>query len=67
MTTRLEIDLSDEEAAALDRFRAAHPRPYTPAQAARLLIRDQLIAMSDLPLPRANRSRWAGGRRRRGP
>lgn len=63
VTYPLLIQINDEERAALKRFMAAHPRKYSEAQAARLLLRDQLVAMGDLALPRANRGRAAGNKK----
>lgn len=60
---QITLTLNAVEEAALMRFIAQHARPYTPEMAARLLLRDALIGIGDLPLPGSNRSRWAGGRR----
>jgi hypothetical protein len=56
-TTALLIQLNADERAALQRFRDKHPRDYSEAQAARLLLRDALIGIGDLPLPRENRGK----------
>jgi hypothetical protein len=61
---KIEIELNPEEAAAFEAFRQGHGRLYTEPTAARLLVRDELTRMGLLPLPRQNRSRWAGKRRK---
>lgn len=61
ITTPLLVGLNAEEREALARARAQHrDGSLSEAQFARLLIRDGLIAMGILALPRANRGRRAG-------
>jgi len=68
-TTPLLIQLDAEERAALRQAQAGHPRPYSEAQMARLLLRDALIGLGDLKMLRANRGRAAGDllKRKKGP
>jgi hypothetical protein len=63
-TYPLLIQLSEDERAALERVRAEGFPSASLAAMARKLIRDDLVRQGVLPLPRENRSRWAGGKRR---
>lgn len=57
-TTNVLISrLSADERAALTKFRESLPEDPGEGEAARMLIRDQLIAMGDLPLGTANRGK----------
>lgn len=62
-TKPLLISISWPELEALRRFKASQPQPISDAQAVRLLMREQLIAMGDLPLGSANRGRAAGNKK----
>lgn len=57
--TELKIVLQPDEFAALEAGRKQHGRIYTAEMFARLLIRDELIRMGLLGLPRENRSKGA--------
>lgn len=49
-TPHLPVSLDREERAALAKFISSRPDALTDAEAARILIRDALIAMGDLSL-----------------
>lgn len=62
-TKPLLIQISWPELQALKRFKASQPEPISDAEAVRLLMREQLIGMGDLPLGNANRGRAAGNKK----
>lgn len=57
------VFLDDDERAALERFIGSQGEPMTVAQATRRLLRDALIGIGDMPLPKENRG--PGARRSR--
>lgn len=59
----VRVQLDEDERAALRKFIASRSELLTEAEAVRLLLRDALIGIGDLPLGRQNRSRWAGRRK----
>lgn len=63
ITKPLLISISWPELEALRKFKASQSEPLSDAQAARLLMREALIAMGDLPLGEANRGRTAGNKK----
>lgn len=62
-TVALQLVLTREEHDALVKAAHGHTTPHPEGLMARLLIRDALIGMGLLALPRINRSKWAGRRR----
>lgn len=62
-TKPLLIQISGPELEALRKFRASRSEPLSDAQAARLLMREALIGMGDLPLSDENRGRAAGNKK----
>lgn len=63
LTKPLLIQISWPELEALRKFKASQPGELSDAQAARMLMREALIGMGDLPLPSENRGRAAGNKR----
>jgi hypothetical protein len=56
----ITVQLSADEHAALERARIECFPNASLAAMARKLIRDDLVRQGLMPLPRENRSRWAG-------
>ena len=64
-TKPLTIQISWPELQALRKFKASQPEGLSDAQAARMLMREALIGMGDLPLGDANRGQAAGDKKTR--